>query len=56
MEFILQSWHLLVAILAGWVNRQQQAVVEYLRSENQVLRESYGKRRIRLTLRDQYSG
>jgi transposase len=48
MEFVLQAWHLLVAILAGWINRQQQAVIEYLHTENQVLKESYGKKRIRL--------
>ena len=32
MEFILQPWHLLLTILAGWVNHQQQAVIEYLRT------------------------
>jgi len=26
-------------ILAGWVNRHQQAVIEYLQAENQALRE-----------------
>jgi putative transposase len=35
-------------ILAGWVNRQQQAVIEYLRTENQVLKEKLGKKRILL--------
>jgi putative transposase len=35
-------------ILAGWVNRQQQEVTEYLRSENQVLKEKLGKKRILL--------
>jgi hypothetical protein len=37
MSFALQPWQLLVTILAGWVNRRQQAVIEYLRTENQVL-------------------
>jgi hypothetical protein len=32
-------------ILAGWVNRQQQEVTEYLRTENQVLKEKFGKKR-----------
>ena len=30
---------LLVFMLAGWVNREQQAVIGYLREENAVLRE-----------------
>ena len=36
MEFILQPWHLLLSILARLINRQQQEVVEDLRTENQV--------------------
>jgi putative transposase len=35
-------------ILAGWVNRAQQETVDYLRIENQVLRETRGKKRILL--------
>jgi putative transposase len=49
MNFILQPWQLLLAILAGWSNRQQQEVIEYLRTENQILKEKLGKRRILLT-------
>jgi len=41
MDFILQPWQLYVLVLAGWVNRQQQIVIAYLRTENQVLRESH---------------
>lgn|SRR5262245_40056987 len=48
MSFALQPWQLLVMILAGWVNRRQQAVIEYLRTEKQVLKEKLGKRRILL--------
>ena len=29
----------LLLIFAGWVNRQQQAVIEYLQEENRILRE-----------------
>ena len=36
MNFVLHPWHLLLVILAGWVNREQHAVVEYLRAENQI--------------------
>jgi hypothetical protein len=49
MNFILQPWQLLLAILAGWSNRQQQELIEYLRTENQILKEKLGKRRILLT-------
>ena len=48
MNFVLQPWQLLFIIVAGWVNRQQQQVIEYLRTENQVLWEKIGKRRILL--------
>jgi putative transposase len=35
--------------VAGWVNRGQQRVIEYLLEENRVLREQLGGRRLRLT-------
>ena len=40
---------LLLVTLAGWVNRHQQLVVEYLVEENRVLKEQLKGRRIRLT-------
>ena len=39
----------IVTILAGWVHRGQQQVVDYLIEENRVLREQLGKKRLRLT-------
>ena len=48
-KFILQPWQLFVLILASWVNRQQQEAIEYLRTENAVLKEKFGKKRILLT-------
>ena len=39
----------LVAVVAGWVNRNQREVVEYLQAENRVLRERLGGRRLRFT-------
>ena len=36
-------------LFSGWVNRQQQAVIEYLLEENRVLRAVHGRRRLRLT-------
>ena len=48
MNFILQPGYLLHFILAGWVNHRQQQINDYLRTENQILREILGKRRILL--------
>jgi transposase InsO family protein len=36
-------------LFSGWVNRQQQAVIDYLLEENRVLRVAHGPRRLRLT-------
>ena len=38
-----------VLLFAGWVNRQQQAVIDYLLEENRVLRSAHGPGRLRLT-------
>ena len=48
MSFVLHPWQLLLVVLAGWINRQQQEVIEYLRTENAVLREKLGKKRVLL--------
>src|SRR5262249_51964363 len=48
MNFVLQPWQLLLIILAGWVNRRQQQINDYLRTENQVLKEKLGRRRLLL--------
>ena len=39
----------LLLVFSGWVNREQQKVVEYLKAENRVLRSKLGKRQIRFT-------
>ncbi len=49
MAAVLQPWQILVAALAGWITRQQDAVIEYLREENRVLKQQLGRRRLRLT-------
>src|SRR5688572_15825190 len=46
MSFVLRPWHLLSIAFAGWINQDQQQVIEYLRAENQVLKEKLGKKRI----------
>ncbi|QDU82560.1 hypothetical protein Pla110_43200 [Polystyrenella longa] len=45
----MQPWHLLVYALASWMNREQQLAIEYLKTENSILREKIGKKRILLT-------
>jgi transposase len=47
--FVLQPWHLLITVLAGVMNQEQQRVIDYLRTENHVLKEKIGKKRILLT-------
>jgi hypothetical protein len=39
----------LLVALAGWVNRHQQYVIEYLIEENRVLKDQVTGRRLRLT-------
>ena len=48
MNFVLTPWQLFFAILAGWVNRQQQEVIDYLQTENRALKAQFGKKRILL--------
>ncbi len=38
--------HFLLLLFAGWANRRQGDVIEYLKTENRVLREQLGERRL----------
>ncbi len=49
MTIFLHPFHLLVIALAGWINRDQQAVIDYLIEENRVLKNQLEGRRLRLT-------
>jgi hypothetical protein len=42
-------WQVLLVALAGWVNRHQLQVIDYLREENRVLKSQLRGRRLRLT-------
>jgi hypothetical protein len=42
-------WRILLVALAGWGNRHQLDVIDYLREENRVLKAHLGSRRARLT-------
>ena len=48
ITFILRPWHLMIFYIAAWINREQQKSIEYLITENKVLREKLGKKRILL--------
>ena len=48
MEFIMHPWHLLVLALSALISHEQERVIAYLITENQVLREKLGKGRILL--------
>src|SRR5687767_3148119 len=39
----------LMVVFAGWLNRQQQAAIEYLKVENQILKSQLNGRRLRMT-------
>src|SRR5437899_8967919 len=41
--------HVLIAMVAGWLQRHQQQVITYLIEENRVLKAQLGGRRLRLT-------
>ena len=49
VAYTLQPWHVFLTALAGWINRHEQAAIDFLREENRVLLEQFGDRRIRLT-------
>ena len=38
----LRRWHFIVAMVAGWLCREQDGVIHYLKEENRVLRELLG--------------
>ena len=46
MSFVFRPYQLLSAVLAGWVNREQQQRLEYQQAEIQVFKEVVGKKRI----------
>ena len=42
MSSLFQPFHLLLMMFAGWVNRHQLDVIDYLQEENRVLKERLG--------------
>ena len=45
----LNPWNIILFSIAGWLNREQGAVIEYLKEENRILRELLGDKRPRLS-------
>jgi hypothetical protein len=41
--------HVLISMVAGWINRHQQQVIAYQQEEIRILKAQLGKRRLRLT-------
>ena len=46
---LLLPFQMLLLMFAGWVNRHQLEMIEYLQEENRVLKERMGGRRLRFT-------
>ena len=49
MTNAIQPFHLIIIALAGWLNRHQQVVIDYLIEENRVLKEQLEGKRLRFT-------
>ena len=45
----IRPWTIILTMLAGWINQHQQDVIEYLKTENAILKEKIGKKRIILS-------
>jgi hypothetical protein len=49
MTHVIQPFNLLVIALAGWLERHQQAIIDYLIEENRVLKAQLEGQRLRFT-------
>ena len=45
MDNLILPWQLMLISLAGWLNRHQQAVIDYIKEENRILKEQLGGKR-----------
>ena len=48
MSFVLQPWQLLIIIVSPWMTKFQQELIDYVLTENQVLKEKLGCKHILL--------
>jgi hypothetical protein len=44
MKFVLQPWQLLVVVLVGWIQRQQQAIIDFQNEQIRFLLAAQGKK------------
>jgi hypothetical protein len=49
MNTSLDPFSFVVTTIAGWINRDQQQIIEYLMEDNRVLREQIGSQRLRFS-------
>ena len=49
MPFVLQPWQFFVVILVGWVQREQQKIIEFYQLQVESLLKAQGKKRLLLT-------
>ena len=49
MSFVLQPWQVFFVTLAAWVNREQQATIEFYQVELEAMMAAQGKKRLLLT-------
>jgi hypothetical protein len=49
MSFILQPWHIMLAVLCGLVNKRQQQIIEFQNAQIEALLEKFGGKRVLLT-------
>ena len=52
----LRCWHFIAAMVAGWLCREQEGVIDYLNEENRVLRELMGTKRLPVLCRQRHEG
>ena len=50
MNFVLRPWQLFFICLSGWVNRQQQEIIEFQNAQTQALMEKMGRKWILVRL------
>jgi hypothetical protein len=41
-----KPWHFLIAAISGWMDREQQQVIDYLSEENRIVRGKLRRKRI----------
>ena len=49
MSFLLQPWQLFFMVLASWVHREQQKIIEFYQTQLDAMMKAQGKKRILLS-------